>query len=138
MNHGLTVISLLRGPMFFPRFIWLVVSFLPRGPRSGIFQVAYAAIGRYTGVAAVREFEHVHVCGVMHLKCVSCEMRNIACRCRWLPTAIVPNPMEEILSWEANSDSSTGVTLYRVWNPNCHAVFTRTHNWTQFLTILTL
>ena len=32
MNRGLTVVAVLRRPMFIPRFVWLAVSFLLHGP----------------------------------------------------------------------------------------------------------
>lgn len=46
----------------------------------GVLQMAYGAIGHYRDVTGVQEFEHV--CGLMRVKFVSCEMRNIVCRRR--------------------------------------------------------
>ena len=59
MNHGLTVVAVLRKPMLIPRFVWLAVWFLPHGPCSRSLQMAYAAIGHYSDVTGVQESEHV-------------------------------------------------------------------------------
>jgi hypothetical protein len=107
--HGHTnikkVVWVLRRPMSIPRFFWLAVWFLPRGPCSGVLQMTYATIGHYRDVTGVQKCGHE--CGLMRVKRMSCEMRNVVCSLRWLPTEIRAKSHGPNSVLGANSDPST-------------------------------